>query len=90
MPKFLTLFSPSTDQGGGGGGGLQNDVLKMAQQHASASAGSSGNSDLFSNIMNAVGQKQDKIQNEDIDEEGAFKGIFDHMVFFFSLPRSGF
>lgn len=45
----------------------------MAQQHASGSAGSSGNSDLFSNIMNAVGQKQDKIQNEDIDEEDAVK-----------------
>ncbi|GAB0132478.1 hypothetical protein EsDP_00000912 [Epichloe bromicola] len=58
---------------GSGGGGLQNDVLKMAQQHASGSAGSSGNSDLFSNIMNAVGQKQDKIQNEDIDEEDAVK-----------------
>ncbi|KAK2594557.1 hypothetical protein QQS21_007729 [Conoideocrella luteorostrata] len=61
------------DQGSGSGGAIQNDVLKMAQQHASGSAGHSGNSDLFSNILGAVSQKQDKIQNEDIDEEDAVK-----------------
>ncbi|KZZ89684.1 beta-flanking protein [Moelleriella libera RCEF 2490] len=43
----------------------------MASQHAAGN--SSGSSDLFSNILGAVGQKQDKIQNEDIDEEEAVK-----------------
>ncbi|EFY84418.1 beta-flanking protein [Metarhizium acridum CQMa 102] len=66
------------DQGGGGGnsssgGGFQDDILRMAQQHASSNAGHSGNSDLFSNIMSAVGNKQEKIQNEDIDEQDAIK-----------------
>lgn len=51
--------------------GFQDDTLKQAQQHASNNAGPSGSSDLFSNIMSAVGNKQEKIQNEDIDEEGA-------------------
>ncbi|KAG5993637.1 hypothetical protein E4U43_003434 [Claviceps pusilla] len=45
----------------------------MAQHHAAGSAGSSGGSDLFANIMGAVGQRQDKIQSEDIDEEDAIK-----------------
>lgn len=49
----------------------------MAQQHASSNAGNSGNSDLFGNIMNAVGNKQEKIQNEDIDEEGSLS-IYTH------------
>ncbi|OAQ68407.1 beta-flanking protein [Pochonia chlamydosporia 170] len=52
---------------------FQDDTLKQAQQHASNNAGPSGSSDLFSNIMNAVGNKQEKIQNEDIDEEDAIK-----------------
>ncbi|KJK75790.1 hypothetical protein H634G_09154 [Metarhizium anisopliae BRIP 53293] len=59
--------------GGGSGGGFQDDILRMAQQHASSNAGNSGNSDLFSNIMSAVGNKQQKIQNEDIDEQDAIK-----------------
>ncbi|KID89573.1 beta-flanking protein [Metarhizium guizhouense ARSEF 977] len=58
---------------GGSGGGFQDDILRMAQQHASSNAGNSGNSDLFSNIMSAVGNKQQKIQNEDIDEQDAIK-----------------
>ncbi|OAA48550.1 beta-flanking protein [Metarhizium rileyi] len=66
----------SNNQGGGNNnnsGGFQDDILKMAQQHASNNAGNSGNSDLFSNIMSAVGNKQEKIQNEDIDEQDAIK-----------------
>ncbi|KAG5981859.1 hypothetical protein E4U54_006531, partial [Claviceps lovelessii] len=50
-------------------GALPDEALKMAQHHAAGSAGSSGGSDLFANIMGAVGQRQDKIQSEDIDEE---------------------
>ncbi|KAG5979752.1 hypothetical protein E4U55_004798 [Claviceps digitariae] len=52
---------------------LPDHALKMAQQHATGAAGSSGGSDLFANIMSAVGQRQDKIQSEDIDEEDAIK-----------------
>ncbi|KAF7555054.1 hypothetical protein G7046_g6643 [Stylonectria norvegica] len=51
-------------------GGLDFDTAKdAANQHS----GSSGNNDMFSNILNAVGQKQGKLANEDIDEEDAVR-----------------
>ncbi|KAG6038078.1 hypothetical protein E4U41_004587 [Claviceps citrina] len=58
------------NQDSSAGGGLPDHVLKMAQQHA---AGSAGGSDLFANVVNAVGQTWDRIQTEDMDEQDAIK-----------------
>ncbi|KAG6007436.1 hypothetical protein E4U21_006025 [Claviceps maximensis] len=76
MGKDLLLQQVSgqgQNQNNAASGALPDEALNMAQQHAAGAAGSSGGSDLFANIMSAVGQKQDKIQSEDIDEEDAVK-----------------
>ncbi|KAG6055190.1 hypothetical protein E4U32_006450 [Claviceps aff. humidiphila group G2b] len=50
---------------------LSDEALKMAQQHATGA--NAGGSDLFANIMSAVGQRQGKLQSEEIDEQDAVK-----------------
>ncbi|KAF4340585.1 beta-flanking [Fusarium beomiforme] len=59
-------------QGGGGfssflGGNMDFD---NAKEEAHQKAGSSGDKDLFGSILGALGQKQNKLANEDLDEEG--------------------
>ncbi|CAM1504483.1 Fc.00g020740.m01.CDS01 [Cosmosporella sp. VM-42] len=44
-----------------------------AKEEANKNAGHSGNSHLFSSVLSAVGQKQGKIAEEDVDEEDAVK-----------------
>ncbi|KAG5939885.1 hypothetical protein E4U59_002808 [Claviceps monticola] len=53
------------------GAALPDEALKMAQQHAAGAI--AGGSDLFANIMSAVGQRQGKLQSEEIDEQDAVK-----------------
>ncbi|KAF4451075.1 beta-flanking protein [Fusarium austroafricanum] len=62
-------------QGGGGmtsfhGGNIDFD---NAKEEASQKAGSSGDKDLFGSILGALGQKQSKLADEDLDEEDAIK-----------------
>ncbi|KAF4988337.1 hypothetical protein FDECE_15094 [Fusarium decemcellulare] len=68
---------PGGIQSHGGGSGiasfLGNLDLDHAQQTASNNAGSSGDKDLFSNILGSLGQKQTKLANEDLNEEDAIK-----------------
>ncbi|POR34473.1 Uncharacterized protein TPAR_05323 [Tolypocladium paradoxum] len=70
---------PGGDKAHGGnypaGGGFQHDddALKTAHQEASQLAGSSGSSDMFSQIIGAIGQRKGQIANEDIDEEDAVR-----------------
>ncbi|RFU75560.1 beta-flanking [Trichoderma arundinaceum] len=50
-----------------------DEELRTAHQQASQHAGSSGNSDLFSNIINTIGQKKSNLANSDIDEQDAIR-----------------
>ncbi|KAM0342077.1 hypothetical protein ACHAPU_009690 [Fusarium lateritium] len=61
--------------GGGGfssflGGNVDFDSAKDEADHK---AGSSGDKDLFGSILGALGQKQNKLADEDLDEEDAIK-----------------
>lgn len=47
-----------------------DDDLKNVHQEASKLAGSSGSSELFSQIVGAIGQHKGQIADEDVDEEG--------------------
>ncbi|KAH8174484.1 PAS fold domain-containing protein [Sarocladium implicatum] len=64
-------------QGGAGGllssFGVDSSFLDSATSEASKRAGSSGSSDMFSNIVSAIGGKEDKLAKEDLDEEDAVK-----------------
>ncbi|KAM5371683.1 hypothetical protein ACJZ2D_007848 [Fusarium nematophilum] len=61
-------------QGGGGFSSfLGNLDLDDAKEEAAKNAGSSGDRDFFSSIVGSLGQKQDKLANEDLDEEDAIK-----------------
>ena len=42
----------------------------MAADRASEQAGSSGDSDFFSSLLGALGEKKEQLANEDVDEEG--------------------
>lgn len=47
------------------------DDLHNAHNEAANHAGSSGSSELFSNVMNVINQKKgDLAQNQNIDEQG--------------------
>ncbi|KAI0198256.1 hypothetical protein F4808DRAFT_262760 [Astrocystis sublimbata] len=50
-----------------------DDDLRDAAQHASNHAGSSGDTDLFSSLLGALGQKKQKLADEDLDEEEAVR-----------------
>ena len=43
--------------------------MRTAKEEAANRAGSSGSSDMFSNIIGAIGQKKGSLEKEDIDEE---------------------
>ena len=72
-----TLTSSIESQGGAGGllssFGVDSSFLDSATSEASKRAGSSGSSDMFSNIVSAIGGKEDKLAKEDLDEEDAVK-----------------
>ncbi|KAI1752814.1 ClpP/crotonase [Xylaria castorea] len=53
-----------------GGPRADDDDWRGAAQHASQHAGDSGDTDLFSNLLGALGQKKQRLANEDIDEDG--------------------
>ncbi|KAH6609211.1 hypothetical protein Trco_002557 [Trichoderma cornu-damae] len=47
----------------------EDEELRTAHQQASQHAGSSGNSDIFSSIINSIGQKKSHLANGEIDEQ---------------------
>jgi hypothetical protein len=49
-----------------------DDDFREAKEEADKRAGSSGSSDLFSSIISAIGQKKNRLAEEDLDEEGQF------------------
>ncbi|OTA91154.1 hypothetical protein M434DRAFT_397412 [Hypoxylon sp. CO27-5] len=58
---------------GGGYPHDDDDDLRGASEHATRHAGSSGSSDLFSNLLGALTQKKQTLANEDVDEDDAVK-----------------
>ncbi|XXH05523.1 white collar 2 type of transcription factor [Hypoxylon texense] len=58
---------------GGGYPRDDDDDLRGASEHASRHAGSSGDTDLFSNLLGALTQKKQSLAEEDVDEEDAVK-----------------
>lgn len=48
----------------------EDEELRTAHQQASQYAGSSGNSEMFSNVINSISQRKDHLANSDIDEQG--------------------
>ncbi|KAL7908624.1 hypothetical protein GGI35DRAFT_407726 [Trichoderma velutinum] len=51
----------------------EDEDLRNAHQHASEYAGSSGNSDIFSNVISSLGQKKSHLANSDLDEQDAIR-----------------
>lgn len=69
---MLTIPNSATHGGAypAGGPRADDDDWRDAAQHASNHAGDSGNADLFSNLLGALGQKKERLANEDVDEDG--------------------
>ncbi|KAL7786293.1 hypothetical protein V8C37DRAFT_412574 [Trichoderma ceciliae] len=51
----------------------EDEDLRTAHQQASQHAGSSGNSDIFSGVINSISQKKSHLANSDIDEQEALR-----------------
>ncbi|KAM0460156.1 hypothetical protein ACHAO4_002287 [Trichoderma viride] len=51
----------------------EDEELRTAHQQASQYAGSSGNSEMFSSVINSISQKKDHLANSDIDEQEAIR-----------------
>ncbi|KAL7939483.1 hypothetical protein V8C35DRAFT_286766 [Trichoderma chlorosporum] len=86
--QFQGQFSGSNSQGGqlppgnkayggnypaGGDFHHEDDELRQAHQQASQYAGDSGNSAMFSNVINNIGQRKEHLANSDIDEQDAIR-----------------
>jgi hypothetical protein len=54
-----------------GGGGGSSDDYSGAAQAAQSHAGSSGDGDMFNNILGGLMGKKQQLQNEDVDEQDA-------------------
>lgn len=77
--------------GGSSGGGFfdrdDDDDFREAKEQADKHAGSSGNSDLFSSIISAIGQKKNRLAEEDLDEEGQLRHLVEDTPSFCDLVR---
>lgn len=51
----------------------EDEELRTAHQQASQYAGSSGNSEIFSSVINSISQKKGHLANSDIDEQEAIR-----------------
>ncbi|ORY68611.1 uncharacterized protein BCR38DRAFT_423874 [Pseudomassariella vexata] len=68
-------FGGNMTQGGAypAGGYGTDDDMQGAAEHATRSAGGSGDSSFFSTMIGALGQKKQNLSSEDVDEEDAVK-----------------
>ncbi|KAI0443234.1 ClpP/crotonase [Xylaria telfairii] len=76
LQDFLSAAGGNATHGGAypaGGPRADDDDWKEAAQHASKHAGDSGDTDLFSNLLGALGQKKQRLADEDIDEDEAVR-----------------
>jgi len=67
MRTNLTAFCAV---GAGGYPHADDDDLRGAAEQASKHAGDSGDRDLFSSIISALGDKKQALASEDVDEQG--------------------
>ncbi|KAI1282776.1 hypothetical protein F5Y07DRAFT_197234 [Xylaria sp. FL0933] len=76
LQDFLSSAAGNATHGGAypaGGPRADDDDWSDAAQHASQHAGDSGNTDLFSGLLGALGQKKQRLAEEDIDEDEAVR-----------------
>ncbi|KAI0912819.1 hypothetical protein F4823DRAFT_559551 [Ustulina deusta] len=76
LQGFLSAAAGNATHGGAypaGGPRADDDDWKDAANHASQHAGDSGNADLFSNLLGALGQKKQRLAEEDVDEAEAVR-----------------
>ncbi|KAI0506901.1 hypothetical protein F5B22DRAFT_427446 [Xylaria bambusicola] len=76
LQGFLNAASGNATHGGAypaGGHRADDDDWRGAADHASQHAGDSGNADLFSNLLGSLGQKKQRLAEEDIDEDEAVR-----------------
>lgn len=66
--SYRHLLTMDSYGGGGGYGGGDND-FSGAMQHAEEHGGDSGDSSMFSNVLNRLGQNHQEIGNQGIDEQ---------------------
>jgi hypothetical protein len=71
-PKAVAQkLTPKISYGGGGGyGGGDDNDLSGAAHHAQQHAGDSGDSGMFSTVLNHLGQNKQNIANQPINEQG--------------------
>lgn len=68
--RFLYTDAYGGNYPAGGDFHHEDEELRTAHQQASQYAGSSGNSEIFSNVINSISQKKGHLANSDIDEQG--------------------
>ncbi|KAI0474764.1 hypothetical protein F4859DRAFT_521813 [Xylaria cf. heliscus] len=76
LSNFISAAGGNATHGGAypaGGPRADDDDWKDAAQHASRHAGDSGDTDLFSTLLGALGQKKQRLADEDIDEDEAVR-----------------
>ncbi|GAP84365.1 putative beta-flanking protein [Rosellinia necatrix] len=75
LQGFISAAGNATHGGSypAGGPRADDDDWKDAAQHASDHAGDSGDADLFSNLLGALGKKKQHLADEDIDEDEAVR-----------------
>ncbi|KAI0141536.1 hypothetical protein GGR57DRAFT_406128 [Xylariaceae sp. FL1272] len=78
MDKLQDILGGGNKTHGGSYPAGYDDDFSGAAEHASRNAGSSGDTDFFSNIMGALGDKKGKIADEDLDEEEAVRAHRKH------------
>ncbi|KAI0976611.1 hypothetical protein F4678DRAFT_413908 [Xylaria arbuscula] len=76
LQDFIGAAAGNATHGGAypaGGPRADDDDWQGAAHHASQYAGDSGDTDLFSNLLGALGQKKQRLAQEDIDEDEAVR-----------------
>ncbi|KAI0400175.1 hypothetical protein F4802DRAFT_586142 [Xylaria palmicola] len=76
LQSFISAAAGNATHGGAypaGGPRADDDDWKDAAHHASQHAGDSGDTDLFSNLLGALGQKKQRLADEDVDEDEAVR-----------------
>ncbi|KAI0415926.1 hypothetical protein F5X98DRAFT_345319 [Xylaria grammica] len=76
LQGFISATAGNATHGGAypaGGPRADDDDWSGAASHASQHAGDSGSADLFSNLLGALGQKKQRLAEEDVDEDEAVR-----------------
>jgi len=90
IEHLLTRITAATHGGAypAGGPRADDDDWRGAAEHASRHAGDSGNADLFSNLLGALGNKKQQLENDDIDEDGQYLTSSTHFEILYTIKGS--